>query len=112
LRERGLRCSVVAIIEPGRFRQARDARESDYVHTDAEISTVIPPVTKRIFVCHTHAEVMTGVLRRLDTGSSNTRFLGYRNRGGTLDVAGMQLANGQSWHHIVAAVSEILEARS
>jgi phosphoketolase len=112
LRERGLRCSVVAIIEPGRFRQARDTREGDYVHTDAVLSSVIPAVTKRIFVCHTHAEVMTGVLRRLDTGVSNSRFMGYRNRGGTLDVAGMQLANGQSWQHIVAVADEILETQS
>ena len=31
---------------------------------------------------------MTGILRRIDGGQERTRILGYRNRGGTLDVAG------------------------
>jgi phosphoketolase len=69
---------------------------------------VIPAVHRRLFVCHTHAEVMTGVLRRLDTGPASSRFMGYRNRGGTLDVAGMQFANGQSAAHILAAARALL----
>lgn len=109
LRQQGVHCSVVAIVEPGRFRIARDAREASYVHSDADIARVIPAAKSRLFVCHTHAEVMLGVLRRLDTGVRHTQVLGYRNRGGTLDVAGMQQANGQSAQHIVAAAQDILE---
>ena len=108
MREQGVDCSVVAILEPGRFRIPRDAREASYVHSDAEIARIIPPVETRLIVCHTHAEVMTGVLRRLDTGIAQTRVLGYRNRGGTLSVAGMQEANGQSWQAIVSAANSIL----
>ena len=51
---------------------------------------------------------MTGVLRRLDTGPAQTQVLGYRNRGGTLNTAGLQQANGQSPAHIVAAANSIL----
>jgi len=104
LRQRGVGCSVVAIIEPGRLRIPRDEREVAYVHSDAAIAALIPAVQDRVVISHTHAEVMTGVLRRLDTGSATTVFLGYRNRGGTLDVAGMQFANGQDADQIVAAV--------
>ena len=108
MREQGVDCSVVAILEPGRFRIPRDAREARYVHSDADIARIIPPVETRLIVCHTHAEVMTGVLRRLDTGIAQTRVLGYRNRGGTLSVAGMQEANEQSWQAIVKAANELL----
>ena len=51
---------------------------------------------------------MTGVLRRLDTGPQTSRFLGYRNRGGTLDTFGMQFANRQSWAHLVAEAAALL----
>lgn len=44
---------------------------------------------------------MIGVLRRLDNGPQRTRYLGYRNRGGTLDTAGLLFANGATWAHII-----------
>lgn len=108
LRERGVSCSVVALIEPGKFRVPRDKVEAAYVHTAAQLAALIPNCAKRMIVCHTHAEPMIGVLRRLDTGPGNTSILGYRNRGGTLDVFGMQFANGQSWAHLVAEAAELL----
>lgn len=42
------------------------------------------------------------MLRPLDEGPVRTRFLGYRNRGGTLNAAGLLFANSASWAHIVA----------
>lgn len=108
LQEEGVACSLVALLEPGRLRIPRDAREAAYVHDDAALAALIPAVHKRLFVCHSHAEVMTGVLRRLDTGAASSRFLGYRNRGGTLDVAGMQSANGQSVAQILAQARDLL----
>jgi len=109
LRREGVACSVVAIIEPGRFRIPRDNREADYIHDDAALAALIPAVTRRLFICHSRAEIMTGVLRRLDTGAASSRFLGYRNRGGTLDVAGMQFANGQSVEHLLAEARTLLQ---
>lgn len=108
LRYHGVPCSEVAIIEPGRLREGRDALEREVVHSDAELARQIPPARCRLFVCHGHAEVMTGVLRRLDTGPKASRFLGYRNRGGTLDTFGMQFANRQSWAHLVAEAATLL----
>lgn len=110
LRESGLPCSVVAIVEPGRFRIPRDEREAAYVHSKAQIDHIITPVKTRLMVCHTHPEVMTGVLRNLDTGPNHMQVLGYRNRGGTLDVRGMQEANGQSWQQILRQATELLNS--
>ena len=52
---------------------------------------------------------MAGVLRRFDNGPKRTRCLGFRNRGGTLDTAGMLFANGQTWAHIVAEACTAME---
>lgn len=108
LREKGIACSVVAMVEPGRFRQPRDGMEAEYVHSPERIAQLIPYVRHRVFVCHTHAEVITGVLRPLDTGARDSKFFGYRNRGGTLDVFGMLYANQQTWAHLVSNVCELL----
>lgn len=106
LRQRGIGTSVVAIIEPAKFRVARDTIEAAYLGDDKDQFAHCP---LRVIACHTHAEVMTGVLRRLDTGVRTTRFLGYKNKGGTLDVFGMLYANKQSWLHIVAEGVELLK---
>jgi phosphoketolase len=108
LRSHGIACSVVAIVEPGRFRLPRDEREAAYVHSADVMADIIPYVQKRIVVCHTHCEVMTGVLRPLDTGASDTRFLGYRNRGGKPDVFGVLYENKQTWEHIVEHAAQLL----
>ena len=51
---------------------------------------------------------MTGFLRNLDSGAQSTRFMGYRNRSGILDVFGMLYANRQSWAHILNQAAEVL----
>lgn len=79
-----------------------------YTHSTQDIEKLVPYCARRIIVCHTHPEVMTGVLRNLDTGADSTRFMGYRNRGGTLDVFGMLYANKQSWAHILNEAAQTL----
>ncbi len=110
LQQAGRRCSVVAVVEPGRFRIPRDERETEYVHSDTQVARIIPPVQTRLIVTHTHPEIMTGVLRRLDTGASHMHVLGYRNRGGTLNVRGMQQANGQSAPQIMQQANKMLNS--
>ncbi len=108
LQERGISYSIIAITEPGRFRAPRDSMEADYTHTDADIERIIPQCDKRVFVVHTHAAVMTGVLRKLDTGRHGSVFMGYENRGGTLDIEGMQLLNRQDPNNILQACLTLL----
>lgn len=90
-------CSVIAIIDPTRFRQSH-----------AKLKGIIPPVPHRLFVCHTRAQPMAGVLRCLDTGPERSRFMGYRNCGGAIDLFGTQFRNRQTWAHIVHEAAQLL----
>ena len=108
LDERGCRACVAYVLEPGRFREARDALEEQLVARDEELRSLFPTTLRRIFVTHTRPEPMVGVLRRLNSGQSQSRFAGFRNRGGTLDVAGMLFTNRCRWAHLVHACAEIL----
>lgn len=108
LEDRGVRVAVNYLIEPGRFRQPRGRRELMYCATNGLRHELFPEhISTRVFVCHTHPEVMSGVLRPLDTGR-NSVFLGYTNHGGTLDTAGMLFVNRISWPHIVRIAAHSL----
>ncbi len=58
---------------------------------------------------HMRAEVARGHLWPILGDSRNNRVLGYRNRGGTFDEAGMLFANQATWAHVLQAVVELLE---
>lgn len=103
LEQRGRRVCVTAMVEPGRFREPRDDFENLFVLRADEIESLLPNKLPRVIVTHTRPEPMTGLLRRLDAGPKWMRVLGFRNRGGTLDVSGMLFANGCTWAHIVEA---------
>jgi phosphoketolase len=108
LQERGIAVALVYLAEPGKLRTPRDSAEAMHVVSDEAVLAVYPADKPRVFVCHTWPEPYLGALRRLDTGPRTTRALGYRNRGGTLDVDGMLFANHCSWLHAVAAVADVL----
>lgn len=107
LQARGVSATLIAMLEPARFRQPRDKAEARIL-APASVHTALfgHPGTTRLLVTHTRPEPMLGLLRPLDTGS-RTRALGFRNRGGTLNVPGMLYANGISWLHLLAAVAEL-----
>ncbi|MDP2248413.1 MAG: xylulose 5-phosphate 3-epimerase, partial [Nitrosomonadales bacterium] len=75
LEKRGVKVAVNYLIEPGRFRHARGRRELNYC-APIELRLALFPehISTRVFVCHTHPEVMSGILRPVDTGK-NTVFL-------------------------------------
>ena len=106
--EADIAVAVVALAEPGRLRAPRDRLESSVTATDSDLLALMPPHVPRVFVTHTRPEPLLGALRRLDTGSTTTRALGYRNHGGTLDVDGLLFANGCTWAHVVQAAAEVL----
>jgi phosphoketolase len=110
LEQRGYRVCVTAVVEPGRLREPRDDLEAQCTLEDKEVDGLFPRDLPRVVITHTRAEPMTGVLRRTDGGPQRTRILGYRNRGGTLDVAGMLFANGCTWAHIAASASRLVAA--
>ncbi|MDG0855834.1 xylulose 5-phosphate 3-epimerase [Roseateles puraquae] len=106
---RGHRTAVTCVIEPGRFRMPRDAREREFVADDATRQRLFPAEAGvRIIASHMRPEPTLGVLRAIDTGPRKTRALGYISRGGTLDVPGMLFANRSTWAHIVAEAADAL----
>jgi len=108
LNERGAEASLVYLQEPGRFREPRDAWEEAWQMPISVREKLFPKVVKdRVFLCHQRPEALLGQLRPLDLGPAHTRALGYINRGGTLDVNGLLMANRCSWGHALQALSEI-----
>jgi len=107
LASRGIKPVVTAVAEPGRFRTPRDSIEAGFVAGDLALADIFPTKIPRLIVTHTRPEPMLGVLRRLDNGPERTIALGYINRGGTLDVAGLLFANRCSWAHIVDAAARL-----
>ncbi|GLK53478.1 MULTISPECIES: phosphoketolase family protein [Alphaproteobacteria] len=102
LEESGLSNSLIYMAEPGRFRAPRDGLEARHLAQRQLVEDLFPSNARaRVFVTHGRAEPIAGCLRPLDTGPQQTIYLGFRNRGGTLDVRGMLYANKQSWAHIV-----------
>jgi phosphoketolase len=110
LEQRGYRICVTAMIEPGRFREPRDHLEAHCTLEAEEVEGLFPATLRRVVITHTRAEPIIGVLRRIDGGPQCMRVLGYRNRGGTLDVAGMLFANGCTWAHIAALACRLVTA--
>ncbi|SFC49970.1 Phosphoketolase [Marinospirillum celere] len=105
---RGQKASLVYLQEPGRFRVPRDKEEAAWQAPTAVRERLFPStVSKRVFLCHGRPEVFLGHLRSLDLGAAHTQALGYINRGGTLDVMGLLLANQCSWAHAVQACAEV-----
>jgi phosphoketolase len=105
---RGIAHAVVVVLEPGRFRRPRSARERRHAVSD-ELRTRLYPesVPVRLFLTHTRPEAMLGALRPLDSGPS-TVALGFRNHGGTLSVGGMLHVNRATWAHCLDALAPIL----
>jgi len=107
LAHHGLASCVTVVVEPGRLRMPRDDIEAGFVLGDADLESLFPPQLPRVLLSHTRPEPMLGVLRRIDAGPSKTRALGYINRGGTLDVAGMLIANRCTWVSAIYAAAQV-----
>jgi len=100
--------AVVAMLEPGRFRAPRDAREAAHAAPPAVVQRLYPDTARaRVFVTHTRPEPLLGVLGPLHTGPA-TVGLGYVDHGGTLSTAGMLFVNRASWAHVVEAAARLI----
>lgn len=103
--------AVVVTIEPGRLRSPRDDMEARVTLADDALGALFPLHSQaRVVLSHTRPELLAGVLRRIDTGRDLTRYLGFNNRGGTLDTFGMLFANRCTWAHVIGAAAQVLGA--
>jgi phosphoketolase len=109
LTERNVSHAVVVTLEPSRLRSPRDEMEAMVTLSDAVLADLLPLHSKaRVVVSHTRPELLAGVLRRLDTGRDLTWYLGFNNRGGTLDTFGMLFANRCTWAHVLATAARAM----
>jgi phosphoketolase len=112
LTERQIPHSVIAMLEPGRFRKPRSAGERDHVVPDNLRTALYPEATPlRLFVSHTRPEPLAGILQPLHTGQGKTAALGFVGQGGTLTVAGMLFVNRCTWAHILDEAAQLLNLR-
>ena len=108
LAERGVGHRVIYLFEPRRFAEPRDREEREQCVTDAVRGEFYPPsVQPRLYVTHTRAGRIQGLLQVIDTGPK-TLALGYRNEGGTLNIDGMLWVNHQSWAHVLHYGAKLL----
>lgn len=110
LRDTGAPFRLVYIQEPGRFRQPRDLMEADTCMSEFERERLFPHrMHRRVALTHMRPEVFRGHLHTLFPQPVHSRVLGYINRGGTLNEAGMLFANHCSWGHVLAACAAVLD---
>ncbi|MDO9623186.1 MAG: xylulose 5-phosphate 3-epimerase [Pseudomonas sp.] len=100
---------LIYLQEPGRFREPRDGWEAQTLAPAALCRTLFPEQhPRRVLLTHMRPEVARGHLWPILGDARYNRVLGYRNRGGTLDEAGMLFANQATWAHVLQAVAEVL----
>jgi phosphoketolase len=109
LRERDVPHSVIALLEPGRFRVPRTEGEEAHAAPVALRDELYPDrVPLRLFVTHTRPEPLLGILEPLHTGAGRTAALGFLGQGGTLTIAGMLFVNRCTWAHALARAARLL----
>ncbi len=109
LRSAGCAYRLVYLQEPGRFRSPRDDWERQSLAEPERVAELFPDrFHKRVLLTHMRPEVARGHLWPILPDINATAVLGYRNRGGTLDVAGMQFANRSTWANVLAACARLL----
>ncbi|WP_371369168.1 xylulose 5-phosphate 3-epimerase [Pseudomonas sp. QL9] len=110
LSEAGYAYRLVYLQEPGRFRAPRDSWELAVVADDELTERLFPDhCTRRVLLTHMRPEVARGHLWPILPDALRSSVLGYRNRGGTLDEAGMLFANRACWGDVLAACARLLE---
>ena len=110
LSQAGCAWRLVYLQEPGRFREPRDHWEQAGITDAGRVEQIFPArYSRRVLLTHMRPEVARGHLWPLLGDGRQSRVLGYRNRGGTLDEAGMLFANQASWAHVLEAVAVLLD---
>lgn len=109
LKEAGCAYRLVYLQEPGRFRAPRDQWELEAMADEALIEHLFPEThSRRILLTHMRPEVARGVLWPIFPDTRLSGVLGYRNRGGTFDEAGMLFANRSTWGNVLASCARVL----
>lgn len=100
---------LVYLQEPGRFRAPRDTLEESVLAGPELRERLFPRArSRRVLLGHLRPEVARGHLWPLLADAERSVALGFINRGGTFDVAGMLFANRATWAHVLEACAGLL----
>ncbi|MFC4259944.1 xylulose 5-phosphate 3-epimerase [Marinobacter lacisalsi] len=109
LRDTATPFRLVYVQEPGRFRTPRDRFEAAYTLPELEQERLAPSrYPHRVVLTHMRPEVFRGHAGNLCGNPKHSRVLGYINRGGTLNEAGMLFANQCTWAHALYQGAQLL----
>lgn len=107
LTERAIAHRVVYLLEPGRFRRPRTARERAHQVTPETRARLFPEHCRVVvLVSHTRPEAMLGLLEPLQ--ERLVAALGYTSIGGTHNTPGLLFVNRASWAHILTEATRLL----
>ncbi len=110
LAEVGYAYRLVYLQEPGRFRAPRDLLEQQAVADEALREQLFPAaLRRRVLLTHMRPEVARGHLWPILPDAAQSAALGYRNRGGTFDEAGVLFTNRASWANVVSACARLMD---
>jgi len=108
LRQQRVSHSVIYLLEPSRFRTARDEWEKSVMADPAVVEALFPKrVQYRVFLVHFRPELINALCRPLDLGPQRSSALGFINRGGTLDTGAMLFTNKCTWAHLLAELAAL-----
>ncbi|MFT7087970.1 MAG: phosphoketolase [Rickettsiales bacterium] len=100
------------ILEPGKFREARNEGEKQHLAPKDVLENITPNhIEEVLIVSHTRPELMIGTLQPL-WQEKNVRALGFINSGGTLGVDDLLFVNKCSFAHILQNVENMLKLKS
>ncbi|WP_417548341.1 xylulose 5-phosphate 3-epimerase [Marinobacter segnicrescens] len=109
LRDTNTPFRLVYVQEPGRFRVPRDRFEAARCAAETDRERLMPGhYHHRVVLTHMRPEVFRGHASTLCGDPRNSRLLGYINRGGTLNEAGMLFANQCTWAHALYQGARLL----
>ncbi len=112
LKENKIANRVIYIMEPGKFRVARNLGEEEHLASTKFLQALLPNTIENIvLVSHTRAEIIVGMLQNI-LNKRNFKALGFINQGGTLGIDDMLYVNKSSWAHILKNISQILNIDS
>ena len=109
LSDKGQSWQLIYLQEPGRFRAPRDHWEAACCATTEEREQLFPGGARRVVLTHMRPEVLRGHLADVFGNPAQTSVLGYLNRGGTLNEAGMLFANRCTWAHALVAAARLCQ---
>lgn len=108
LKEKAIPHVTSYIMEPGKFRKARNKGEEAHLAPKEVVDSLFPFKGGNIvLMTHNRPELLAGIMHPVLSGR-NYAALGFIGEGGTLEINGMLFVNKCSWIHALEEVANLL----